>query len=945
MEADARELRDPIEFGPFTLIASERRLEKHGIPVKIGSRALDILAVLMQHAGKIVGKREILDRVWPGLVVEENTLRVHIKDLRRTLDDGLGDNRYIINVPGRGYSFLFPEKKVSSGTKLRLPSRIETSLPPRPRCIVGRDGAIAAVANLLLDKHFVTLHGPGGIGKTTIATAVAHQLDAHYEHAILFVDLATLTDGEFLPTVLNAMLGLLSSSEDPSTTLIHFLRNRRLLIVLDSCEHVVEAVAGLAERVNQWAPGVSLLATSREPLRANGEYIYRVDPLALPPDDREPSTAEILASPAVRLFMQHAQASGPPFALDAPNARLACQICRKLDGIALALELAAMRVGMHGLHETAQLLDSHLRLAWKGRRTASRRHQTLNAMLDWSHDLISDAERKVLRRLAIFAGSFSLDDSQAVAADEHITGLQVVDVLDQLVAKSLVASHAGELPVRYRLLDTTRAYAYEKLVDAGEEAATARRHAAHCTAFLLRTAAGHAGSVAVAHRRARDLHLGNVRAALKWCFSPDGDRGLGVALAAAASALFIELSLINECRRWAEQALDCLDERARGGPLELDLQAALGHALMFATGNNEHVRTALEHGLHIARTVRDPFAEFKLLSRLHMFYRRTGALERLLPINHRLAKIAAQLQDPVALAAAHVWFGASHHLLGHQREALAHLEEPVHQTAAIQQVAPSHFAFHHPGQLVAARALWLLGHVDQAVAMARQVAGRLIPAADAVTTGIALIWATSVHVWTRDWDTVEENADRLIRHAQQHGLAPYLHVGIGLRGDTMLARGDVDGSIDLLQQALKGLRLHHYELYTPELACTLALALTARGQPDHALPLIDDTLARVQRHGGAYGLPELLRVRGEVMAATGDHHYAAVMFEQSIALAASQAALGWQLRALTSLAKMRTRQGDGDAALRSLAAAYRLFKEGLDTPDVKAAAALIGGAP
>nr|WP_176936328.1 winged helix-turn-helix domain-containing protein [Massilia sp. PDC64] len=922
------------------LIASQRRLERDGTPVKIGSRALEILIVLMERAGEIVGKREILDRVWPGLVIEENTLRVHIKELRRTLDDGTGDTRYIVNVPGRGYSFLLPgQNTVPPVPRPRL--KTAGSLPPRPHRIIGRDGAIGTVAGLVLDKQFVTLHGPGGIGKTTIATAAAHLLAPHYEHAILFVDLATLTDAEFLPTVLNSMLGLLSSTEDPSTTLIRFLADRRLLIVLDSCEHIVDAVAVLAERIVQWAPGVSLLATSREPLRADGEYVHRVEPLALPQEDREPSTAEILASPAVEFFVQHAQASGPPFALDTSNARVVFEICRKLDGIALAMELAAMRVGMHGLHETAQLLDSHLRLAWKGRRTASRRHQTLNAMLDWSHDLISEAERKVLRRLAIFVGSFSLEDIKAVATDDDITDLQVIAVLDQLVAKSLVAPQAGELPARYRLLDTTRAYAYEKLVAAGEEATTARRHAAHCAAFLRCTAADHEGAVADEHRRARDLHLGNVRAALKWCFAPGGDRGLGVALAAAASALFIELSLINECRRWTEQALDCLDETDRGGLLELELQAALGHALMFSAGNNEHVRSALEHGLHIARMVCDPYAEFKLLSRLHMFYRRTGALDRLLPINHRLAKIAAQLDDPVALAAAHVWFGASHHLLGHHKEALAHLENPVHQAAAIQQVAPSHFAFHHPPPLVTARALWLLGQGDQAVALARQVAGQLTPATDAVTTGITLIWATSVHVWTRDWETVQANADRLIRHAEQHGLAPYLHVGIGLRGETMLARGDVAGGIDLLQQALKGLRLHHYEGYTPELVCTLALALVARGQPGQALPLVDDTLARVQRHGGAYSLPELLRVRGEIILATGDDEHAAAMFAQAGALAASQGAQGWQLRALTSLARLRSRQGDGTAAVRALAAAYRSFREGLDTPDLKAAAALL----
>ncbi|NVH75771.1 ATPase [Paraburkholderia sp. JPY432] len=932
-----------VEFGPFKLLVSERRLERKGVPVKLGSRALEILTMLVQKSGQIVDKREILDRVWPGLIVEENTLRVHIRDLRKTLEDGVGDNRYIVNVPGRGYGFVVRQADSSvaeASSQFHLaPSE---RLPSRPQGVIGRDGAIDAVMALVVDKRFVTLHGPGGIGKTTIATVAAHELDRHFAGATFFVDLGALTDAEFVPMVLASTLGLPLPSEDPATTLIRTMRDRRMLLILDSCEHVIGAVADLAERIFRWAPDVSLLATSREPLWVAGEHVFSVASLDLPAHaDEELSTDAILASPAASFFIQRARASGSWFELNATNVELVAQICRKLDGNPLAMELAAMRAGMHGLRETVDLLDGGLRLEWKGRRTASRRHQTLNAMLDWSHDLLSEDEQRVLRRLSIFVGAFALEDARILSADDQISDSQVADILDQLVAKSLVSFYAEEQGARYRLLDTTRAYARAKLVEAGEEEWTSCRHAAHCLVFLRRTCAGSSGVMRAEHRNARASNLGNIRAALQWCFGQDGDRQLGVELAAVATSLFIELSLISECRRWAEQALKCMDVLDRGDRLELDLQDALGHALMFTVGNEDQVQTALDRGLQIARDNSDPFAQFRLLSRLHMFYRRSGQFEHLLPICEQLWEIASLLQDPVPLAAAHGLFGVSLHLLGDQDGARTHLEDPVHQIAAVRQVAPGHFAFHRNPQITIARALWLKGHPDLAVQTARGLVGQLAPDRDAVTFGIGLIWATAVHKWVGDWETVEENAGRLIDHAERYGLKPYLSVGVALRGEVMTASGDLNGGTDLLRDSVRNLRMYRYELYTPESSCALALALAAIGQTDQAVPIIDDEIARIQRHGTSYCMPELLRVRGDVLAAAADETGAARQFEQAIALADNQATLSWRLRAVTSLARLRLKQGRGGETIQLLKDTYERFEEGFGTVDLKSAKALI----
>jgi predicted ATPase len=210
-----------------------------------------------------------------------------------------------------------------------------------------------------------------------------------------------------------------------------------------------------------------------------------------------------------------------------------------------------------------------------------------------------------------------------------------------------------------------------------------------------------------------------------------------------------------------------------------------------------------------------------------------------------------------------------------------------------------------------------------------------------VTFGIGLIWATAVHEWIGDWEAVEENASRLIEHAERYGLKPYLSVGVALRGRVMIARGDLDGGIDLLRDSLRNLRMDRYELYTPESSCALALALAARGQTDQAIPIMNDALALTQRHGGAFTVPELLRVRGEVLAAAAVETDAAREFERAIALADSQAALSWQLRAVTSLAKLRMKQGRGGKAIQLLKDVYGRFEEGFDTADLKAAKALI----
>ncbi len=486
LDEERPQRKDFISFGPFRFFATQRLLERNGVPLHLGSRALDLLSTLVERAAEVVSKRELMARAWPDLIVEEGSLRFHIASLRKVLGDGQSGVRYVTNVAGRGYCFVAPIGR-SAATPTLAESCVAdrtAKLPARLLRMVGRDEAVQAVSEQLLGQRFVTIVGPGGIGKTTVSVSVAHAKFSEFGGAIHFVDLGAIDDPSLVPRAIASTLDLPVNSASPIQNLLSFVRDRRMLLVLDNCEHLIETAAPVAERIFTEASRVHILATSRESLRVEGEQVYRLPPLRCPPEAAVGLTAgEAMSFPAVRLFVERVIASGVPFVLKDADAPIVANLCRRVDGIALALELAASRVAALGVRGTAALLDSQLRFLWRGRRTAPPRHQTLGATLDWSHNLLSDVERLVLRRLAVFVGTFSLEAARSVAAETPIEGGQVVEALDSLVAKSLVVTEIGPTWARYRLLDTTRSYALDKLIRSGEAAAVERRHATYYREF------------------------------------------------------------------------------------------------------------------------------------------------------------------------------------------------------------------------------------------------------------------------------------------------------------------------------------------------------------------------------------------------------------------------------------------------------------------------------
>ena len=587
-------------------------------------------------------------------------------------------------------------------------------------------------------------------------------------------------------------------------------------------------------------------------------------------------------------------------------------------------------MAVHGLRETATLLDTRLGLMWDGRRTALPRHRTLSAMLDWSHDLLTNVERAALRRLSIFVGSFTLEAAQAVAASDDFDGPQIIEAVMQLVAKSLVSADPSGPVTVYRMLDATRTYALTRLADSAELDLVARQHAVYCQALLKHSDAG---------RDDRSV-LANVRAALEWSFLDHSESALGIALAAASTPLFLKLSLLNECRRWTERALSTLNDATRGSQSEMELQAALGVCLMFTTGNSEQAYAALSRGLELAENLLDRVSQFRLMSRLHTYHRRAGNLEQMLEFAMRARAVATEIADPIGMAAANSLVGVSHHLIGSQAEARTLLEAALAGPIVSNRLKAGDFDFHyHRTRIALARTLWLSGSPDQAVRTATLAVSD--PAAsEPVTLCIVLIWGFCVFRWTGDWTSGEECLDRLIPHAERHGLTPYQAAGIGFRAEMLIKRGAVEAGMDLLRGSLATLHADQYGLYATEFNRILAEGFAMTGRLDEAFALIDETIAHV-RNEGELSKPELLRVRGEFLELAADDLEAEQCFLQSIELADRQSALSWRLRASNNLARLRLRQGRREEAQEPLAETYARFDEGFHTADLKTARTLL----
>jgi len=544
------------DIGPFRLDSETGVLTKAGAPVALGSRPVAVLTALVERAHQFVPKGSIMDAAWPGIVVEESNLAVQISAIRRVLAQASGGERWIETLTGRGYRFVGPVTERPDDQQGGWRGK-RSNLPEALTSFIGRERELVEIKRLLQRNRLVAITGVGGIGKTRLALQAASEVVDAYRDGVWLVELGSIRDPSLVPTSVAQALGAQErAGTPPIESLRAHLKSRQVLLILDNCEHLLDGCAELADAVLGGAADATIIATSREPLRVAGEQIYSLQPLSLP--EPEANLETMRHSEAVQLFVERVQRQLPGFELTPARAPAVAELCIHLDGIPLALELAAARARSLSVEQVSARLGDRFRLLTGGSRTALPRQQTLRATLDWSYDLLAEDERVVLRRLSIFPSSFSVEAASAVASDAIIDEFAVVDLLSQLVARSLMIADTSTGATRYRMLETTRAYALEKLAEVEEIETRRRRHAEYFRDLFERAPDDWLQMPDAEWHATYVPELDHVRAALEWALAPAGDSAIGVALAGASGPLWSMLGLWGKARSGSKLPLPAL---------------------------------------------------------------------------------------------------------------------------------------------------------------------------------------------------------------------------------------------------------------------------------------------------------------------------------------------------------------------------------------------------
>lgn len=911
-----------IRFASFELRPELGQLLQGGVRVGLGSRALAILALLAERAGEIVSVKEITDRVWPNLFVQENNLRVHITALRRALRAGAADDIEIVNVPGRGYR-LSAEVTVETIGEEAAVARPASDLRPLPlplpiHRLIGREDCVAEVVTSVSRHRLVTIVGPGGIGKTSVALAALEQLRA--QSAVCFVDLTNCTS---LPHVAAATAAALQSPMGRDTVpavLVERLRGAELVLLIDNCEHLIDVVARAAETLLQSCPRVTLLATSREPLRVPGEVQVHLQPLPVPAAADAVET--IAANPSVALFAERAAAAGD-FRFAEENARQVATVCRSLDGLPLALELAAAAMPMVGLEGLACGLAGRLSFLAFGRRTLAR-HETLEAMLDWSFELLTPEQRLAFACLSLFRSAFDLTAAVQVAAPTGEEEARVAQAVLQLAAKSLLVTEPSPQGMTYRLLETTKAYARRKLEASGQADIAAHRHAEWIGTLLDRAQADWLRMERTAWWERYGSAIDDTRAALAWSLGEAGDKQLGIRLVLASAPLWLGMSQFAEYHRWLEQAVATLDALGqRGGPEEIQLQIGFCVLLFNADGPGDAFVRAATQVLRIAKKIGDPLARATALWMLSGHRGIMGDHDAALTLaKQMLAEEGAEVDRDLENFARRI-IAIMTFRVGRVEESAAmgaalvtERNNPTAYGAVLRYDHSTIVRGNHgvtlavQGRLESAR--WT---IMEAVSDAQRLRN---PSSFCYLLSSA---ACPVALWLGDDELARHYADLLGRAAEENRFTYMAELAAWFSRIVDLRMGKPPQPL-----ALRRLR--------PPLPHDKDIFITS------CAALCDaDAIARVEACPPYWATAEILRAHGESRWRAGDANAGRKWFERALAIAETQGAGLWALRAATSLARLLEPR-DADHLLMQVLARI----EGDDQyPDVRVAHSLLRG--
>jgi predicted ATPase/DNA-binding winged helix-turn-helix (wHTH) protein len=934
-----------FSFGPFRLYPKRQQLLLRTEPVKLGGRSFELLHLLVQRSGQLVRKDELIAAAWPDVYVHYSNLKVNMSSLRRSLGDVQTAPIYIATIAGHGYRFVAPVRTAISepADQGRPEKSQEMSGPPAQRDIVGREADIANVLADLRNKQHVTLVGAGGIGKTTIATAVARALERDYPDGVCFIDLSIIDDPSLVPVALAAALGLRGNPGDTLGAILDYVRQRRMLVILDNCEHVLPAATIFARGFTSDNGTSKLLATSREPLETPAEHVVWIDPLACPNVVDVMTAEQALRFPAVELFVRRAS-EWTGYELVDTDCAAVVQICRALDGLPLAIELVAAKMEHYAPHELLAMLDEHVGFQNPHSSQATPRHETLLATIDWSFRLVPQNEAIIFRLASVFADAFELDDIGAVAAAIGLKPVQVAAGLGGLVTKSLVTAQVSGAGLSYRLLDSTRRYATARRQESSMDVLALHCHARRILTLLKRSEDECEWSDVhdwLSRYRGR---LADLRAALSWAFGHGNEKGLGIELAAAAIPLWSEMSLLSESQQWVASALDAADTVPCDDLLKAKLACSRAWGLFYARKlRNENEETWLA-AVSYARSANSPDYHMRALLGLSYYLMQIGQIDKAIKRLEELRMLSKIHGDwpgipdgdrALAWAKAHAgdltW---SWDILSRQAKIYS---KPNKRTRMAELDVDRYISTRFYLPIVA----WLNGHVDYAASAASEAvvastnAGHLVSQANALGLG-----ALPVSLYNGDLDALETYTEQLQSILRRERIARWVPVQRFFAAVVRDLNGDHDAVLDM-RDAVTELIECRYLMRIGMYLAHLADALSRQGRIPEAQETIAMALRHQEQQRERWCRPEVQRVQASLLLRSGQYSDAKRLLRIARDEARKMNSVSFELRIVNDLASLYTGTGRNKDAARLLRPLLERFTEGSSTRDLRATLQLL----
>lgn len=911
-------------FGAFCLCQSSRTLKYNDIDVSLGSRAFDLLAALVGANGQVLTIKELMAIAWPNSIVESSNVRVQVAHIRRALEACCADKRYIASVAGRGYCFVEPVDRFtrtteniltadSAGKVLQasvvVEARAQAKLPAPLKVVVGRQSCIVELSELVRNKSLITLLGPAGVGKTTLAVLVAYEVQKDFDNNIFFVDLSTASCLETVIVALALAIGYKTSGGDLLPGLLDFLSTRKTLILFDNCEHVIAAVATLCMQITESISNATLLTTSREALRLSNEFVYMVNPLQCPPEAASVTAQQALLWPAIQLFMFKANEGGANSILADDDVACVAELCHRLDGNPHAIGLAASRVATFGIKGLANLVSKQFVLYWQGRRDLCPRQQTVEAMIGWSYHLLNGRDQQILCRLAVFHGEFPIEAAIAVASDDEFDAFEVSEAIANLADKSLIKLVFDYNQTQVRLFETTKAFAQVRLSRFQNKDQIAFRHALYYAEQLrLFVAQQEAIGQGLPDLMINLPKVGNVLAALEWVYSQRQDLMLATTISCMAAPLFLELSLLQESQRCCERALDLLPESLKSTGTELCLLTSLA-ITYYSSGNYDgNLIAVVEKGLKLSQDLQDTKSMFHLLAGFHLAMIANGRIHDSMSVMSQYAQEVKQGGERAEAIIAHWMDGSSRHFSGQQAVA----DESFS--------ASSILLAHHPlrpllyfeakekimSDLAKARVNWILGRQDYAVQLALAAIEDSRCHQDSFYLCATLCFPVLLSGCL--YELAEQLLVEMSSTNSDHKMVVRQAIIHFLNALLLLSRGNTRAAEFHSQQCVNMLTMPKISFIRVDALQVLAESQKENGNLAQAEIVIDEAIGLAEKTGCTYNIADLLRTKAEVLMCLPNAEFRQIesILQQALACAQSQAALCWERKIRFAMLRLNT---------------------------------------